>query len=56
MKDNYWAIYWFALGLLLFILAAVNAYKGNSDRSIAMIGVSLACHARSEIAVLQKRI
>jgi len=56
MKVNYWAIYWFALGLLFLILAAVNEYKGCHDRATAMIGVSLACHARSEVKILQQRI
>ena len=56
MKVNYGAIYWFAVGLLFLIWATVNAYKGNNNRAIAMIGVSLACHARSEVKILQNRI
>jgi len=56
MKVNYWAIYWFAFGVLFFILATVNAYRGEHNRAIAMIGVSLACHARSEVKILQDRI
>lgn len=56
MKVNYWVICWFVLGLVFFILATVNAYKGDYDRAIAMIGISLACHARSEVKILQDRI
>lgn len=56
MKVNYLAIYWFAFGLLFLIWAAVNAYKGDNDRAMALMGVSLACHARCEVKILQQRI
>jgi len=56
VKANYWAIWWFAFGLLFFILATVNLYRGEYSDAIAMSGVSLACNARSEVKILQQRI
>ena len=55
MKNlNWWALIWFAMGLVFFVAATIFSYDGEIDRSLACLGISLACHARSEIKLLKE--
>ena len=53
---NDWAVTWFVFGVVFFIMAAIDAFNGNNEKSLGEIGICLACNARSEVKVLLKRI
>ena len=38
------------------IIAIVFAFDEQVDRTMTNLGISLACHARCEVKILQKRI
>ena len=56
MKINKFAVWWFLFGVVFFVLAAIAAFNGESDRALACIGISLACGARCEVKVLQTKM
>lgn len=54
--DNLFAVLWFALGVVFFVLAMISSNNGEIDRTFAYIGIAVACHGRSEIQILRKMI
>lgn len=54
--ENFFATAWLVFGIVFFVLAMIDACNGQNDRSIACIGVSMACHARCEVKVLESKI
>jgi hypothetical protein len=56
LLNDWLVIIWFVAGILFFIFAIVSEVNGNSDRSIACIGVTLACHARCEVKILKRKM
>lgn len=54
--DNNWALFWFAFGIIFFVFATVSAFKEETEKSIGYLGISLACHARCEVKILQRKI
>ena len=56
MKINPFAVWWFAFGIVFFILAVIAAFNEQADRATAYLGICVACHARCEIKVLQRRM
>ena len=55
-RFNLYAIFWFVFGIIFFIFATIDMAKGNAERSLGEIGISLACHARCEVKILEKKI
>lgn len=53
---NWWIAFWFLFGLLFFILAIIDAVNGKNDNAVGLVGIALACQARCEVKILQKRI
>ena len=56
LLKNGWAIFWFVLGLLYFVLAIIAMTNHETDTSIAYCAFGLACHARYEVKVLQTKM
>ena len=56
LLNDWWVIIWFVFGILFFIFAIVSEVNGNSDRSTAYFGVFIACHARCEVKILQRKM
>ena len=54
--DNLWALFWFTAGIVFIVIAIISAINKENDKSIACIGVCLACHARCEVKILQRKI
>ena len=54
--ENFFAIAWLVFGIVFLVLAMIDACNGQNDRYIACIGVSLACHARCEVKILEWRL
>ena len=54
-SSNWWSLLWFVFGVTFFVLATISAIHNETDKSIACIGVCIACHARCEVKILQKK-
>lgn len=55
-STKWWIVFWFLFGLLFFIFATINAVNGENDKAVGLAGIALACQARCEIKILQKRM
>ena len=54
--DNWWVVFWFVFGVIFFVFATIAAVNHEDDNAKACIGICLACHARSEVKILQRKI
>lgn len=54
--ENYFALFWFCIGLAFIISAVVYALRNEYDRAFALTTFGVACHARAEVKILQTRI
>ena len=54
--ENYFALFWFCIGLAFIISAIVHALRSEYDRAFALTTFGVACHARAEVKILQTRI
>ena len=56
MTTNGWIIFWFVAGMVFLVLGAISAIKHEDVQAMACMAYSVACHARCECKILQKRI
>ncbi len=58
MKDmnQWWIVIWFTVSVMFFVLATIAAVNNDNDRSLALLGCCLGCHARAEVKILQRDI
>lgn len=54
--DNWWAVFWFVIGLTYIVLGTISAVNNENEKALACLGIALACHARSEVAILKRKI
>ena len=54
--ENYFALFWFCVGLGSLIAGVVYALRNEYDRAFALSTFGIACHARVEVKILQTRI
>lgn len=54
--ENYFALFWFRIGMAYLISGIVHLLRNEYDRAFAMATFGVACHARAEVKILQKRI
>ena len=54
--DNWWAVFWFVAGVVFFVFATIAIYNGENSEAKSCLAICLACHARSEVKILQKKI
>ena len=55
-QSNWFAILWFILGIMFFVFATIDAINGDAEKSIGEMGISLACQARCEVKILERKI
>lgn len=55
-STKWWIVFWFLFGLLFFSLATIEAVNGKNDKAVGLVGIAIACQARCEIKILQKRM
>ena len=56
MKTSGWIIFWFVAGMVFMVLGIISAVKHEDVQAIAWVAYGVACHARCECKILQKRI
>lgn len=55
-STKWWIVFWFVFGLVFFSLATIDAVNGKNDHAVGLVGIAIACQARCEIKILQKRM
>jgi len=53
---NNWALFWFAAGIIFLIFGGIYAFENNGDKCLPCYAFCIACHARCEIKILQRRM
>lgn len=56
MKTNHWIIFWFVAGAAFIVFSIIAAINHEDTQAIAWMAYGIACHARCECKILQKRI
>ena len=54
--ENKWAILWFVAGVIFLVFAFIAEFNHENEKSIACVAICLACHGRSEVKILQKKM
>ena len=54
--SNGLALFWFVSGWIFFVIAVISAINNENEKSLACVGICLACHARSEVKILQRKV
>ena len=54
--ENYFALFWFCIGMAYLISGFVHLLRNEYDRAFALTTFGVACHARAEVKILQTRI
>lgn len=55
-NTKWWIAFWFLCGLLFFSLAIIHMVNEKNDNVVGLVGTAIACQARCEIKILQKRM
>ena len=56
LLNDWWVIFWFVISIAFLVLAAISAMHNEVEKTIACVGVSMACQARCEVKILQRKI
>ena len=56
LLNDWWVVFWFVIGMTFIVLAAIAACNKENDKALACVGICLACHARCEVKILQRKI
>ena len=56
LLDDWWAMFWLVTGIIFIVLAIISAFNKENDKALACIGIGLACYARCEVKILQRKI
>lgn len=49
LLNDWWVMTWFVMGMVFIVLAIVSI---ETNKTLACIGIGLACHARCEVRIL----
>lgn len=56
ITGEFYTLFWFAIGILFLVFATIAAVNKEEDRALGCIGIALACHARCEVKILQRKM
>lgn len=56
LLNDWWVVYWFVIGMIFIVLAAIAACNKENDKALACVGICFACHARCEVKILQRKM
>ena len=55
IKD-WWVLLWFLSGTTFFVLGTISAFNNENEKALGCLGIALACHARCEVKILQRKM